>query len=112
LDETLTQPQFLYLTTVGWKTGKEHSIEIWFVEHNKKYYVISELGESAHWIRNISNNPRITFSIDAMTFDGDARIVNPIKESQLASEISELMAIKYKWNQGLIVELRPLNFKF
>jgi len=45
-----------------------------------------------------------------MTFDGDARIVNPIKESQLASEISELMAIKYKWNQGLIVELGPLNF--
>jgi deazaflavin-dependent oxidoreductase (nitroreductase family) len=110
LDETLTQPQFLYLTTVGWKTGKEHGIEIWFVEHNKKYYVISELGKSAHWIRNISYNPRITFSIDGTTFDGAARIVNPIKEGQLASEISELMDIKYKWNQGLIVELRPLTF--
>ena len=110
MDETLNQPQFLYLTTVGWKTGKEHRIEIWFVEHNKKYYVISELGKSAHWIRNIGYNPRITFSIDGTTFDGDARIVNPIKEGQLASEISELMDIKYKWNQGLIVELRPLTF--
>jgi len=48
---------------MGWKTGKEHRIEIWFVEHNKKYYVISEIGESAHWIRNISYNPRITFTL-------------------------------------------------
>jgi hypothetical protein len=29
------QPQLLYLTTIGWKTGKQHRIEIWFVEFNR-----------------------------------------------------------------------------
>ena len=42
--QLLNQPDFLYLTTIGWKTGKHHKIEIWFVEYNKRYYVISE-----HW---------------------------------------------------------------
>jgi hypothetical protein len=33
-----------------------------------------------------------------------------MKESQLAAAVSELMKVKYKWDQGLIVELKPLNF--
>jgi hypothetical protein len=33
------QSQFLYLTTIGWKTGKLHKIEIWFVEQDLEYYV-------------------------------------------------------------------------
>ena len=37
-------PQFLYLTTIGWKTGKQHRIEIWFVEHNNDRYVLHGKG--------------------------------------------------------------------
>ncbi len=98
------------MTTVGWKTGKKHRIEIWFVKHNEKYFVISELGKNAHWIQNISHNPKITFSIGGTTFDGIARIINPNNESELTAQVLELMNEKYKWNQGLIVELRSLNF--
>jgi len=110
MNEPSNQPQFLYLTTVGWKTGKKHRIEIWFVKHNEKYFVISECGKNAHWIRNIGYNPKITFSIDGITFDGIARIVNRNKESELTALVSELMNEKYKWNQELIVELKPLSF--
>ncbi|MBD0359100.1 MAG: nitroreductase family deazaflavin-dependent oxidoreductase [Nitrososphaeraceae archaeon] len=46
-------PQFLYLTTIGWKTGKQHRIEIWFVEYNKRYYLVSERRKHAHWVQNI-----------------------------------------------------------
>ena len=95
---------------MGWKTGRQHRIEIWYVKHNRKYYVISELGESAHWVRNIIYSPRISFSVNALNFIGDARIVRPMKESELAAAVSELMKLKYKWDQGLIVELKPLNF--
>jgi len=105
----LNQPQFLYLVTSGWNTGKEHRIEIWFVEHNKRYYVISERRERAHWVQNISNNPRITFSVHDRTFEGTARLVDPKNEPELTNRISELMDSKYKWHQGLIVELTPLN---
>ncbi len=71
---------------------------------------MSELGESAHWVRNIRYSPRISFSVNGLNFVGDARIVRPMKESQLAAAVSELMKVKYKWDQGLIVELKPLNF--
>ena len=33
----MSKTQFPYLTTHGWKTGKQHRIEIWFVEHNERY---------------------------------------------------------------------------
>jgi len=71
---------------------------------------MSELGASAHWVRNISHNPNISFSVNGLNFVGLARIVNPMKEARLAAEISELMKVKYKWDQGLIVELKPLDF--
>ena len=34
--------QFLNLTTKGRKTLRQHIIEIWFVEYNKRYYILSE----------------------------------------------------------------------
>jgi deazaflavin-dependent oxidoreductase (nitroreductase family) len=72
------QPQFLYLTTIGWKTAKEHRIEIWFVNYNEKYYyVMSERGKHAHWVRNIMHNRRISFAVNYDTWwEGTARIVD------------------------------------
>jgi deazaflavin-dependent oxidoreductase (nitroreductase family) len=97
------------LTTHGWKSGKEHRIEIWFAEHNKRYYIISERLESAHWVQNIKHNPKVSFSINDNMFKGTARIVDQEEESGLAEEVSKLMNTKYKWSQGLIVELTPIN---
>ena len=36
------EQQFLYLTTTGWRTGREHRIQIWFVIYADKYHIISE----------------------------------------------------------------------
>ena len=71
---------------------------------------MSELGKNAHWVRNINHNARISFSIDGLNYKGEARVIDFLKESQLATKISELMNGKYQWDQGLIVELEPLNF--
>ena len=71
---------------------------------------MSELKARAHWVLNISHNPNISFSVDGLKFIGVARIVNPMKETRLAAEVSELMKVKYKWDQGLIVELKSLDF--
>jgi len=95
------------LTTQGWKSGKRHTIEIWFAEHNKRYYIISERLDSAHWVQNIKRNPAVSFSINDNMFKGNARIVDQGKESALAAEVLKLMDTKYKWSQGLIVELTP-----
>jgi hypothetical protein len=98
------------LTTHGWKTGKEHRIEIWFVGYNGRYYIISEQLDSAHWVQNIKCNPTaVSFSINDIVFKGNARIVDQEKESVLTAEVLKLMDTKYKWSQGLIVELMPIN---
>ena len=50
----LHQLQFLYLTTNGRKTARQYTIEIWFIEYNTRYYIISEhkkifrLGQEYH----------------------------------------------------------------
>ena len=49
----MNQAQFLYLITIGWKTGRQHRIEIWFVDYNDKYYIISERLNRAHWVQSI-----------------------------------------------------------
>ena len=103
----MSLPQFLNLITSGWKTGKDHRIEIWFVEYNEKFYVISEHLEQAHWVQNITHNPRIKFSIYDEVLEGIARILDQTKDSVLVNTVSELMSQKYKWNQGLIVEITP-----
>jgi deazaflavin-dependent oxidoreductase (nitroreductase family) len=105
----LSKPQFLYLTTQGWKSGKQHRIEIWFVDYNERYYIISEQFEGAHWVQNIKRNAGVSFSINNNVIRGNARIVDQEKESALTAEVLKLMDRKYKWNQGLIVELSPIN---
>ena len=98
------------MTTHGWRSGNQHRIEIWFVEHNKRYYIISDRLKDAHWVQNIKHNPTVSFSInDNRIFKGSARIVDQEKEPALATEVSKLMDTKYKWSQGLIVELTPIN---
>lgn len=101
----MNSSQFLYLTTIGWKSRKMHKIEIWFVEHKERYYIMSELQKKAHWVQNIIHNPRVSFTINDTIFTGTARIVEQDKESELTAEVSKLMSTKYGWNGGLIVEL-------
>jgi selenophosphate synthetase-related protein len=101
------EQQFLYLSTKGWKTRRDHRIEIWFVSYAGKYYVISERKENAHWVQNIIHDQRILFTVNSKSFEGTARIVGKHTESKLAEAVSNLMNTKYGWSDGLIVELTP-----
>ena len=103
--ESHNNPQFLYLTTKGWKTGRQHKIEIWFVEYENKYYIMSETMEHAHWVQNIIHDPQVLFTLNHNTFEGTARIIDKVKDPQLEAKISKLMSAKPV--AGLIVELKP-----
>jgi deazaflavin-dependent oxidoreductase (nitroreductase family) len=100
------RPQFLYLNSIGWKTAKPRRIEIWFVEHDKKYYVASERKKRARWVQNILHNPKISFTVDNRRFEGYARMIDD-RELELISNVSRSMNKKYGWSTGLIVELNP-----
>lgn len=97
----------LYVTTTGWKTGNPHTIEIWFVAHNGRYYIVSEHRERAHWVQNIRRNPAITFCVGDQHFQGRGRIIDAATEPDLAAAVCALMDAKYDWSDGLIVELQP-----
>lgn len=101
----ISSSQFLHLNTIGWKSGKQHKIEIWFVQSNERYYIMSEHRKHAHWVQNIIRNPRVSFTVNHTTFTGTARVVDRDKEPELTAGVSELMGTKYGWNEGLIVEL-------
>lgn len=113
MDET-----FLYLTTIGHKSGREHRIEIWYVEHESRYYLISEGRHKAHWVQNVTANPNVTFSIGtpsapesvvALT-SAQARTLSEEpagNDEALASIIRQAMQTKYNWNEGIIVQISP-----
>lgn len=97
--------QFLYLTTKGRKTTRQHTIEIWFIEYNKRYYILSEHKKDSDWVQNIIVDTNVSFKVNNKTYKGYARVVDKSKESTLANAVSDLMFKKYEWNDGLIVEL-------
>lgn len=66
------RPQkFIYLTTKGWKTGRPHTVELWFALIGEKVYLSHE-GEETHWMKNIAHNENITFEIGGINFNGIA----------------------------------------
>lgn len=106
---------FLYLTTIGRKTGLPRQIEIWFVEHAGAYYLVSEMREKAQWVQNLRTNPQVQFSLGTSEAQGlqrplspaTARPLNALEDAELIEQVSRLMNAKYNWSDGLIVEIRP-----
>ena len=108
--------EFLYLTTTGRVTGSPCGIEIWFVEHEGHFYIVSELRERANWVKNIIGNPEVYFGVGTSdnrecvrkNTRARARVINEAEESDLHKEICALMNTKYGWSNGLVVELAPV----
>ncbi len=98
---------YLYLTTTGWQTGNAHEIEIWFVVYEGRFYLISELYERSHWVQNIRRDPAVSFRVDGQSYRGKGRVIEAGSEPEREAAVGSLMAGKYGWNTGLIVELAP-----
>ncbi len=104
------EPQFLYLTTVGRKSGKPHQIEIWFVKHADNYYMVNEDPTISDWVKNIRHDPAVIFSLgsrEAAGIEARGRLVDAAAEPELTAAVIALMDAKYQWSTGQIVELQP-----
>ena len=98
---------FLYLTTRGWKTGRDHEIEIWFTELEGVYFVIAEKLERTHWVQNLRREPAVLFRVVEKNFEGTARVLDEPADAARAARARALSDKKYGWSGGLVVELRP-----
>lgn len=103
---TTYKSEFLYVTTIGHKTGAPHEIEIWFCEHAGAYYLCAERRERTHWVQNIQHHPAVTFWVKGQTYTGRGRVIDVAAEPELAKTVSDLFDAKYNWSDGLLVELR------
>jgi len=102
-----TNETFLYLTTIGRKTGTPHTIEIWFVEHEDCYYLCAEHREKSDWVRNIMQDATVSFYIsereeDVSSRDGSASIIT---DEAVLSVLRDKFDQKYKWSDGLFVQV-------
>lgn len=105
---------FLYLTTKGRKSGEPRQIEIWFVEHENRFYLCSERREASNWVQNIAADAAISWSVgsredpqsDVAQRHGHGRIIDAKAEPELARKVKSLLDKKYDWSDGLLVELR------
>lgn len=70
----LANEKYLYLTTTGRRTGRPHTVELWFAVDRGTLYLSHE-GTYTDWMKNILRNPRVAFTIRDFKGSGLARLV-------------------------------------
>src|SRR5439155_20524264 len=73
--ERLADQDFAYLTTFGRRTGKAHTVEVWFGLDDRRVYMLSGGGDRADWVRNLRKTPRVRVRAGTRTVTGAARVV-------------------------------------
>jgi len=82
--EDLDREEFCYVTTVGRRTGKPHTIEIWFAARNNTLYILAGGGQSADWVQNVEADPSAVVKVGDHAYRGAGRIVSDTDEAVLA----------------------------
>ena len=98
--------QYLYLTTRGRKTNQPREIEIWFTEHESRFYVMAEYPTS-HWIQNLRAHPEVQVRVAGKTVVASARVLSSEADAKVQGAVQKLFDKKYGWSDGLVVELAP-----
>ncbi len=75
--------KLIYLTTIGRKTRKEHTVEIWFAYADGRIYLSHE-GDYTDWMKNIVKNENVEFRIGKACFEGKARLITDTSELKRA----------------------------
>lgn len=85
--QQLANEDFCYLTTTGRRSGRPHTIEIWFALQGHTLYILSGGREKSDWVKNSLQHPEVQLKIRNTLFTGLARHVNDAQEDALARKI-------------------------
>jgi len=99
--ERLANKDFCYLTTIGRKTGRPHTVEIWFARENGSLYLLSGGGDSADWVRNLRKSPAVRVSIGSRTVAAKARAITAPEEDALARRLLDEKYMGWKTGKPL-----------
>jgi deazaflavin-dependent oxidoreductase (nitroreductase family) len=109
--------KFAYLTTTGRKSGKAHTVELWFSIASEKIFLSHE-GEYTDWMRNLARHHRVRIRIGKLTLDADAVILDNGESKELGKRSlyekyygpAPKATIDDWFELSTIVELTPLKF--
>jgi deazaflavin-dependent oxidoreductase (nitroreductase family) len=89
--EPVRKENYIYLTTGGRKTGKAHTVELWFALAPGGVYLSHE-GSPTDWMRNLQKQPRASAKIGKLQFEADAEF---LKAGKLRDEGAKALYEKY-----------------
>ena len=72
--QALNRESLVHLTVIGRKSGKPHTVKIWFATDPAKgrVYVTSARGADAQWVKNLRKNSQVAVKIGEASFTGTA----------------------------------------
>ncbi|HWP64400.1 MAG TPA: nitroreductase/quinone reductase family protein, partial [Candidatus Limnocylindria bacterium] len=88
------------LTTTGRRSGKPHTVPVWFVVEDDRIY-LNTLDPTRDWVRNAKKTPEVRLDFGDTVLIGRFRTVT---DPALAARITEALREKYwiAWAGGLI----------
>ena len=87
----LADQSTLRITTRGRRTGKPHTVPIWFVADGTTLY-LATLNAKRDWVRNVRKTADVTLALGSLRVQGRASVVT---DSTLEGHIRDLLARKY-----------------
>ncbi|MFN8051420.1 MAG: nitroreductase/quinone reductase family protein [Acidimicrobiales bacterium] len=90
---------YCYLTTTGRRSGRPHTIEIWYATGGDEgtLYLLAGGGDSSDWVRNLRHEPGCTVAVgtrDAVAVAARARVLDDVTDE--SEEARRLVFEKYQ----------------
>ena len=87
-----------HLQTIGRRSGRPRTIEIWFATDGTRIYLLAGGRDRAHWVRNLRVDPHVRLRIGGSSIAGIARVIDDEPSAIVARR---LLAAKYQgWAEG------------
>ena len=78
---------FCYVTTTGRRSGRPHTIEIWFALDGRTLYLLAGGGDTSDWVRNIRADGAVGLRLGDEDFIARGRVVEDPDEARTARDL-------------------------
>jgi deazaflavin-dependent oxidoreductase (nitroreductase family) len=114
--ESVQKNQYIYITTKGRRTGKPHTVQVWFAYADGKIYLSHE-GAYTDWMKNLEKNEKVNGKIANMNFEAKAKIVGESNSREIGKKAlyekyykSASKAVIDDWfSLSTVIELTPIQ---
>lgn len=115
--EILRKEKFAYLTTVGRKTGKKHTVQLWFAFSNGSIFLSHE-GDYTDWMKNMTHERRVQLKIGTLSIEANGVIVKEGRSRELGKKAlydkyygpAPKATIDDWFERSAVVELTPVKY--